>query len=302
MSTDYQRLAAKTVERQIVLYERAVTAALQRALVKIRSDIATLYDKYADSDGLLTRAEMSRANRLVTAEKTVVAELNKATGANLTTMKTLQPEMYNASFFHQAWAIDQTTGLRLDYGRLNVRAIRANLASKEFADALKRYPAVARERIREAINNGLIRGQGYPAMMRDVRDALGMTRGDAMRIVRTEGQRAANAGTNAAYAVAEDSGVEGKTVWVATKDGTTRDQHQAMDGQPREEDGLFHLPNGDQAPHPLHSSLSAENVCNCRCDIRFEVTGYSPQLMRTRDGGLAPYQPYSEWRPPNAPK
>ena len=302
MPTDYQALAAKTVERQIVLYEREVTAALQRAQVEIRSDMAAIYDKYADSDGLLTHAEMTRSNRLVAAEKQIVGELNKATSANLTTINRLQPEMYNASFFHQAWAIDQTTGLRLDYGSLNIRAIRANLASKEFADALKRYPAVARGRMREAINNGLIRGQGYPAMMRDIRDALGMTRGDAMRIVRTEGQRAVNAGTAAAYADAEGEGVEGDTVWVSTMDDATRDQHQSMDGRTRDKDGLFHMPNGETAPHPLHSSLSAKNVVNCRCTSRYEITGYSPQLRRDRDAGLIPYQPYSSWRPPNAPK
>ena len=301
MPTDYQKLAARTVAGQMALYEKEVTAALQKALVSIRANMAAVYEKYA-VDGVLSYAEMTTANRLVTAEKQIVADLNKALSANLTTFDKLHPEMYNESFFHTAWAIDQTAGLRLDYGRLNVGAIRANLASKEFADALKNYSPVQRGRIRDAINNGLVRGQGYPDMMRDLKAALSMTRGDAFLVVRTEGQRAVNAGTAAAYADAEGDGVEGDQIWVATKDGKTRDTHQAMDGQKRGEDGIFNLPDGETAAYPLHSSLSAKNVCNCRCTMRYEIEGYSPDLMRTRDGGLAPYQPYSEWRPPVAPR
>ena len=210
--------------------------------------------------------------------------------------------MYNAAYFHSAWAIDQTTGLRLHYGRLNLNAIRENLASPMYHLSLKRYGQEARMRTRVALNNGLIRGQGYREMMRDLRAALATTRANAFRIVRTEGQRAANAGTAAAYAAAEGDGIEGKTIWIATKDNRTRDQHRYMDGRARGDDGLFHLTNDNPAPYPLHSSLSAKNVCNCRCTTRYEIEGYSPQLMRTSDGGLAPYKPYSEWRPPAAPK
>ena len=301
MPTDYQALAAKTIERQIVLYEREVTKALADALVEIRSDMAAIYDKYA-VDGVLTHADMTRTNRLVAIEKQIVGELDKATSANIATFKTIHPETYNASFFHQAWAIDQTASVRLDYGTLDIRAVRANLASKEFADALKNYSPTARGYIREAINNGLIRGQGYTAMMKDLRTAIGMTRSSALLIVRTEGQRAANAGTAAAYAAAEGEGVEGETVWVSTLDSETRDEHQSMDGRTRDADGLFHFPSGEQAPYPLHSSLSAKNVCNSRCTTRYEITGYEPALRRDRDAGLIPYQPYSSWRPPAAPR
>lgn len=302
MPTDYQRIAARTVERRIVKYEREVTAALRKALREIRADVGVLYERYAGNDGILTYAEMTRYNRLATAEKQIVSELTTATTANLATIRRLHPDMYDASFFHYAWAIDQTTGLRLSYGRVNIDAIRENLASPMYHISMQRYGQTARINIRAALNNGLIRGQGYREMMRDLRHTMGVTRSNAMRIVRTEGQRAANAGTVAAYAQAEGEGVEGQTVWVATKDSETRDTHQAMDGRPREDDGMFHLPDGDICEYPLDASLSAANSINCRCTTRYEVVGYSPDLMRTRDGGLAPYQPYSEWRPPVAPK
>jgi len=300
MPTDYQALAARTAARRIVLYERQVTAALQKALVEIRKDIGVLYERYTAADGILTTADRATAARLASVEKQVVSELNTALNTNLATMRTIHPQMYEDTFLQSAWAIDQTGGIRLNYTRLNMRAIRANLASREYADALRRYSPVQRARIREALNTGLIRGKGYKDMMEDLKTAISVTRGDAFRIVRTEGQRAANAGRAAAFAEAEGQGVEGKTIWVATIDGETRDQHYRMDGEARDEDGIFHMPNGDTGQYPLDSSLSAENVVNCRCGTRFEITGYEPQLRRTRDAGLIPYQPFTQWQPARA--
>ena len=276
------------------MYEKQVTAALQKALAEIRVEIAALYEKYS-VNGVLTVSERAAAVRVAKVERMIVTELNTALRTNIATMRTIHPEMYQDAFLHTAWSIDQTGGIRLVYERLNLRAIRENLASREFADALSRYPPVQRGRIREAVNRGLIRGKGYRDMMEDLKEALGMTRGDAFRIVRTEGQRAANAGNAAAFAEAEGQGVEGKVIWVATKDDRTRDQHAAMDGVERGGDGQFVMPNGERATHPLDSALSAENSIHCRCGTRFEIDGYAPQLMRTREGGIAPYQPYTEW-------
>ncbi len=295
MATSQER-AAKAVEARLLIYEQEVTAALQTALVGIRSEMAAIFDRFADSDGILTRAEMTRANRLATAERSILAELRPALTANIETMRRLHPEQYQASFFRYAWAIDQTVGVRLDYGRLNIRAITASLRTADYTDALRRYPAVAQRRIREAISNGLIRGQGFKAMMGDLRFAVGQTRGDAFRVIGTEGMRAANAGTIEAFDRAEDEGVEGDVIWVATIDGVTRDQHITTDGQARGDDGVFDLPNGDTGAAPLAPTLSAENTVNCRCTTRFEITGYEPVLRRTRDAGLIPQQSFSEWQ------
>ena len=296
MPTDYQALAARTVAKRITLYEKQVTAALQRALVEIRKDIAVAYERYA-KDGFLTVADRATAARLASVEKQVVAELDKALKTNLDTMRTIHPEMYSDSYMRSAWAIDQTGGIRLLYTPLNIRAIRANLASAEFTGALRRYSPVQRARIREAINTGLVRGKGYVDMMNDLKTALGMTRGDAFRIVRTEGQRAQNAGNAAALAEAQGQGVEMKIAWVATLDGRTRDQHYSMDGRTRDADGVFQMPNGETTEYPLGPGLSAENSINCRCTTRPEIVGYEPELRRTRDAGLIPYQPFTQWQP-----
>lgn len=280
-------------------YARQVAAALRQALNEIRVEMSKIYEKYA-VDGILSKADMTRYNRYASMELAIVDRVSPALRNNLNTIKRLSPEQYDAAFFRAAWVIDNGTALRLNWGILNTKAIRAAFAiddpeNKFMAEALKRYSLDARRKIRMALNNGLAQGKSYQAMMRDLKDALNKTNFEAMRIIRTEGQGAIAAGTADAYDRALEVGIEGAVKWGATLDPLTRDQHREMDGQTRDEDGLFHFPNGETAPYPLWEGLSAENRINCRCKIRFEVEGYAPQLRRTREQGLIPYQTYSEW-------
>jgi len=71
-----------------------------------------------------------------------------------------------------------------------------------------------------------------------------------------------------------------------------------MDGVARdEESGLFSTPWGSsEGPH---RNGIAEQDINCRCDIRPEVEGYSPEVRRVRDEGLQPYQSFSTWAEKN---
>jgi SPP1 gp7 family putative phage head morphogenesis protein len=243
---------------------------------------------------------MTRYARYAAMEMNIVGKLSPAIRASMATMKRLQPDQYQASFFRAAWEIDNATGVALNWGIINTDAIRAAYSitdpeNKAMAEALKNYSMNARGKIRKALNNGLAQGKSYPSMARDLRDALNKTNFEAMRIIRTEGQSAIAAGTADAYDRAQENGVEGGVVWSATLDERTRDQHQEMDGQVRDAEGLFHFPNGETAPYPAWEGLSAGQRINCRCRLRFEVAGYSPQLRRTRDQGIIPHQTYSEW-------
>jgi len=281
------------------IYERRVASVLRKALDEIRAEMSKIYEKYA-VDGILSKADMTRYARYAAMETNIVGKLDPAIKTSLSTIKRLTPEQYNAAFFRTAWTIDTATGLRLNWGIINTKAIRAAFAitdpeNKFMAEALKRYSMEARRTIRIALNDGLAQGKSYYKMMKDIRDALNKTNYEAMRIIRTEGQGAISAGAADAYDRALEDGVDGSVVWSSTLDERTRDQHREMDGQVRDADGMFHFPNGEVAPYPCWEGLSAENRINCRCKTRMEIAGYSPQLRRTRDQGVIPYQTYSQW-------
>jgi len=288
--------ALMTRERQ---YEIEVNRALRQSLDKVRVDMARIYDKYA-VDGKLSLADMTRYNRLTTLETSVIGSMNDATRANVRTINRLRPEQYEASFFRTAWAVDQTSGVATAWGVLNRDTILENIASPFYKISIETYGPEARATIRRALNNGLAQGQAYTAMMKDIKGAFDITAYRAMRIVRTEGQTAVNAGQDAAYSRAEAKGIEGSRFWDATLDGRTRPEHQAADGQEKKPPiagfaSGYYLVGGERAAFPTWQGLSAGNRIHCRCRERFQIAGYEPQVRRSREQGVIPYQTFTEW-------
>jgi hypothetical protein len=284
-------------------YEQMVQKSLYDALVKIRGVMSNIYDKYA-IDGKLSLAEMTQYNRYATMEKQMLGILDPALKQNLLDIKHLTPEMYDAAYFHYAWAIDNTSGLRLAWGVLDKNKIMENLANPIDKLAEEKYAMGARHAIRAALNKGLTMGKGYAAMVTDLNVAINSTAAQALRILRTEGQTAMNAGATDCYLKARSNGVDGIEIWDSTLDSKTRPtsmkhatgNHREMDQQKKGKDGFFYLTfTGEKAPYPCYSGLSAGQRINCRCHTRLEITGYSPQLRRSREEGVIPFQTYNEW-------
>ena len=82
---------------------------------------------------------------------------------------------------------------------------------------------------------------------------------NALRVVRTEGNRLANAGTYLNSEDLKNEGVRIRRQWVATLGRTDRDSHQALDGQFEDEDGLFHI-HGLSARYPGDFGDPAEDI------------------------------------------
>jgi SPP1 gp7 family putative phage head morphogenesis protein len=293
----------KNVLSELLKKERQYASQIQDqlgdTLKNIYGEMKKIYDKYS-KNGVLTKVEMTKYNKYVTMEKQILAKLDPAIKENIKTIKHLLPDMYDESFFHSAWAMDNATGLRLSYGNVNTKAMLAtfeitNPKNIELVEALKNYGPNAKKSIRSAMLNGLSQGKSYNKMAADLKKSMGKIYSSAMTIARTEGQRAQNKGQDDAYMRARENGVEGIQVWSSTLDQRTRPDHGAMDGVSKQKDGLYHLPNGEQAMYPCDPNLSAEQSINCRCRERFEIEGFSPQLMRTRAEGVLPYQTYPEY-------
>lgn len=280
-------------------YAGELQGQLQSALKEIYGEMKVIYNKWA-KNGILTKAEMTRYNKYQSMEKQILKLLDPALKDNIQTIRKLMPDMYNESFFHAAWEVDNTTGLRLSYGNVNTKALLAafditNPKNIELAEALRNYGPNAKKSMRSALLNGLSQGKSYNKMAADIERSISKIFSSAMTIARTEGQRAQNKGQDDAYLRARENGVDGYQVWSATLDQRTRPDHGAMDGKRKQKDGLYHFPNGELAQYPCDPNLPSEQSINCRCRERFEIEGYSPQLMRTRAEGVLAYQNYSDY-------
>lgn len=287
--------ATNKLANKLVEYEKQVSEALFNSLQTMRSEMSKIYEKF-EKDGLLTKSEMTMYNRYANMEKQMMSALDPALKENLKTIKRLTPEMYNEAFFREAWLIDNTTGLRLNWGTINTDVILENLANEYDKIAYENYPRNAKQAIRKALTDGLTLGKSFPQMMRDLKKAMNITNANAMRILRTEGMTAMNAAMNDAWLRAEEKGVQGDIVWDATLDSKTRPDHGHADGQVRDKKtGMFTI-GGEPTPYPAWEGLTAAQRINCRCHTRLQIEGYEPQLRRTREQGVIPFQTYDEWK------
>lgn len=92
-----------------------------------------------------------------------------------------------------------------------------------------------------------------------------ISQSDAMRIVRTEGNRINQQARLDAGDDAVDAGCDLLKQWDATLDGATREDHRIADGQIVRWDQDFTV-GGEKMSAPSIGG-SAKNVCNCRCQL-----------------------------------
>ena len=287
----------RELRKNIGRYEREAAKIYAAVREDIQRELSRIYERYAVA-GELTRAEMTKYNRLGKLEN----ELNKLIGKGTQKIRALNRrltrEQVNESFFRHAWSIDNAMGARLAWGQLSDDVIQAAVQNDLGKIALSRLREAGRERIQRALAQGLTRGDSFPRMAREIRGAINGTRSDAMRIIRTEAGRAQAIGTQKSYERAQELGVEGREHWVATLDERTRINHGELDGKPKddEHDGWRVPGTNIWTPGPLQSGIAAFDI-NCRCATEFRIPGLEAQARRIRGEDVQPYKTYREWKP-----
>lgn len=285
--------STRSLERNVAQVEREVQRIYRETFNEIRDELGRIFDRYS-VDGVLTRAEMTKYNRLAKTERELNTLIGRATQRTRAANRRLQVQQYNESFFRHAWAIEQNIGVRIAWGGVPSAAVEAMVNNDLKLIAESRLRNLGRERIRRSLAQGLVRGDSFPKMAREIREVIDGTAADAMRITRTEGLRAMTQGELLTYDRAEEAGIEGRKVWVASLDDRTRQSHRDMDGRIADDDGRFTLPSGVHTDGPRLSGEPEEDI-NCRCTLIYQIEGLAPELRRIRDEGVQPYQTYNEW-------
>ena len=284
------------------------------ALDDIRLKIVKLYEAYGIS-GELTSAQATQFMRLSGMESEIVKIMTPYLEANKELLQDMSVISFDSGYFTGGWAIDQATGVSLDWAMIDDTAVRAAagiggevkvleglMTNKEILKhqkvldkAFTNYGKDSRKWISREIKQGLIQGESIPKVTKRIKGALGKSYNSSMLIARTEVLRSSGLGSQISYAEARDQGVEMLETWDATLDDRTRPSHVAADGlQMNNETGLFDLPWGQYAG-PHRSGIAAEDI-QCRCRTVPEIEGYSPSMRNVRGEGLQPYQTADAWR------
>jgi uncharacterized protein with gpF-like domain len=240
---------------------------------------------------------MSKFNRLTALRTRIIRDIRPAVFTSRELTQLLTRVQYEAAFYSHAWAIEQAAGAGMSWGLLSERAVAAAVRNEFVGPALTRLNREMQRRVRDAISQGLIRGVSMPDMMRHIRDGIGATASDAMRIARTEAHRARELGSWRATQDAYKQGVRMNRQWLAAFN-RTRDTHGSMNGQERAvgPDGLerpFQSPDGGQTAYPGGFGIAAEDI-NCRCTVIDVIEELEPELRREGDS-VEPYQSFVEW-------
>ena len=119
------------------------------------------------------------------------------------------------------------------------------------------------QKIASEISRGFSSNAMYNEIARNLSGYAGISKNNAMRIVRTEGHRIQNKAIAHTQQKAKERGADIVKIWDAALDGKTRPHHRELDGQIRELDEPFVIA-GLKAQEPGGFGEPAED-CNCRC-------------------------------------
>jgi len=136
---------------------------------------------------------------------------------------------------------------------------------------------VIARRLRNALAEALILGEGMPSIATRLRAVTQSSRKQAMRIARTETLRALNQGAYlAAEQAANEHGIQLEKVWHSALDEFTRQgetaDHVKANGVTAPWDKHFII-SGEALMYPLDPNGSAANIINCRCSHSCRVVG-----------------------------
>ena len=169
----------------------------------------------------------------------------------------------------------QSDGLRLSLpvpqDKVCQAAVNDTKLVKPLYDSIGEDFAGLKKHITDIVSAGFASGASYGDMANQITGKMignyatmrGGALGRAKLIVRTEGNRIANAARLEAARTAKQQGADLVKQWDSTMDKKTRPHHVQLDGQVRELDEPFEV-DGRKAQAPGKFGIASEDI-NCRC-------------------------------------
>jgi SPP1 gp7 family putative phage head morphogenesis protein len=242
------------------------------SLDAIRSELMKLSEKL--TSGTVAEWEKYKYARDVELYVNINKELDKLGQKTLELNQDLIKKSHKVGYAVSMYDIDKQTGFKfavINSGFANIPygTIAKLMNDADFLASVSDLKAKAKRNIKQTISQGLIQGKGIPEISKGIKDSLGMSATRAVRIARTETQKAVNSGALDGTNYAQENGVKLVKQWISTKDSRTRPDHVAMDRQIAETEGTdgqmyFKTPEGDLGLAPGQFGIANQDIA-CRC-------------------------------------
>ena len=288
--------------------EKEIKKIYKELLKDLNGFLGNEYASYSDDNGVLSVAVLQEKARYAKFLQEVDQHLNSITPKVSKTIRSTVEDTYKAVYTGTVDAVTKSVdneefkknlkGLSLK-PEVMKRAVENPISGLTLPDTLEKHRKEVIYNIKQQINIGLMTGERYDTMAKNVKKAIsgddgrGGSYGKAMNIVRTEVHRVQESGMmDCAEDISpslEGSGLVYTATWrnmgdlnvrpsyrVHTSKGwktvirKTKANHQKMEGQTIRVGDKFDLGNGVFAKCP-GSSGTPENDCRCRCIVEYEL-------------------------------
>lgn len=244
----------------------------------------------------VSKSAAMKYGRFDALQKQIAAEVKRQATLDIANFETTGTKIYENTYIGYKWAYDQGYDITSRRGvtvKAVANAMYSDFYGKPFYDRVRENWQGFFERVTGDILRSLNQGSSYTQMAKDIVALTDRSYSDAMRIAVTEGGRIESQAYLDGLDILDDSDIPYEKVWNATIDDRTREDHQEMDGEAADSNGIFHLPSGATGPAPRLTGNASDDI-RCRCFTTTIINGQRPTERRIRGEGIIPYETYKE--------
>ena len=288
-------LEAEKIEKQ---YKKKIQSIYKQAYKNIDEELRSIYKNYSNQTGLdqqqlkqiLTKSETkktfeelkkqgldkyvlenykARINRLEQIQAQMYAKAKKIYPSEAELQKECFTDVMRDGYYRTIYDIEKGTGNMFQFSAIDdntiTRLLNDRWSGENYSTRIWTNTDILADNLQEIIGGGLLSGQSYAKISRQIRDRFNVAKYYSDRLARTE----VNYFNNQVDALANQELGFDKYVIVATLDKKTSDICQDMDGKVFE---YSKMEVGDNYP-PFHP--------NCRTTVRAYLGEFEKNIKRT---------------------
>ena len=281
---DYQNQLRKIAEHRTSGAEQEILAVYSSVLQRLQSIVGRYYTVYSNGEGTLSAADLRLAGQYKGFLQDVLRGLEQLSEPQQEAIRSAVESAYAVCYDGMAAAVKEAAsgstslqnalhGLSASTPEAVAHIVEHPMQKLTLSHVLQKKRRQITHKIRQTLSVGLANGDSYPQMANRIADALHGDYKKAIRVVRTEANRAINRGfqdvsEEAAHLLQGSEYLEVKE-WCSAEDGDVRDAHRKLDGKVIPATEAFEI-DGKKAQCPGGFGV-AELDINCRCFLKYAL-------------------------------
>ena len=281
---DYQNQLRKIAEHRTSGAEQEILAVYSSVLQRLQSIVGRYYTVYSNGEGTLSAADLRLAGQYKGFLQDVLRGLEQLSEPQQEAIRRAVESAYTVCYDGMAAAVKEAAsgsaslqnalhGLSASTPETVAHIVEHPMQKLTLSHVLQKKRRQITHKIRQTLSVGLANGDSYPQMANRIADALHGDYKKAIRVVRTEANRAINRGfqdvsEEAAHLLQGSEYLEVKE-WCSAEDGDVRDAHRKLDGKVIPATEAFEI-DGKKAQCPGGFGV-AELDINCRCFLKYAL-------------------------------